>query len=278
MAAACAMSLLARLTPPTGVVGSDKKGRQLMTDREFALHLADEAGKELLRIRSEATSNEGLGDRGDMGAQRVLADLLAKYRPDDAVLSEEAPDSRDRLTADRVWIIDPVDGTRQYAKLDRSDWAVHVALWERTGPTSGELTVGVVAMPAVGVVHVTDDPAAVVPEQTGKLRVVLSGRGVPDFADELVRRLDGEIVRMGSAGVKGTTMLRGEADVYVHDRGHYEWDNAAPVAVAQSAGLHASRLDGSPMVYNQPDPIQNGLLICRKDMADRLLREIAALR
>lgn len=249
-----------------------------MNDREFALHLADEAGKELLRIKSQATSSEGLGDRGDMGAQQVLADLLAKHRPHDAVLSEEAPDSSARLGADRVWIIDPVDGTRQYAKLDRSDWAVHVALWERTGPDSGELTVGVVALPAAGVVHVTDDPSAVVPETSGQLKVVLSGRGVPDFADELVRRLDAQIVRMGSAGVKGTTMLRGEADIYVHDRGHYEWDNAAPVAVAQSAGLHASRLDGSPLVYNQPDPIQNGLLICRKGMADRVLQEIAALR
>jgi 3'(2'), 5'-bisphosphate nucleotidase len=169
------------------------------------------------------------------------------------VLSEEAPDDLGRLTADRVWIIDPLDGSREYAEPGRSDWAVHVALWER-----GDLTAGAVALPAF-------EPGP--PRPPGRARIVVSRTRPPDIAAQVADSINAVLVPMGSAGAKAMAVVRGEADAYLHAGGMHEWDSAAPVFVARAAGLHASRLDGRPLRYNQPDPWLPDLLICRPELA-----------
>jgi 3'(2'), 5'-bisphosphate nucleotidase len=180
---------------------------------------------------------------------------------------------RRRLIADRVWIVDPLDGTREFSELDRADWAVHVALWER-----GELVAGAVALPAEHTTLSTAAIAAVPARADGPLRLAVSRSRPPALVSELARRLDAELVAMGSAGVKAMSVVRGVTDAYVHGGGQYEWDSAAPVAVARAAGLHTSRLDGSPLRYNQPDPYLPDLVICRPELADRLLAEIEQAR
>jgi 3'(2'), 5'-bisphosphate nucleotidase len=237
-------------------------------DAAVARALADAAGAELLRIRADgALTGRELRDAGDAGAQRVLAAGLAELRPGDAVLSEEAADSPVRLAADRVWIIDPLDGTREYSERPRTDWAVHVALWSR-----GELVAGAVALPARGVTYATDVPPAVpAPADPGTVRLAVSRSRPPGFVDALVADLGAELVPMGSAGVKCASVWTGETDAYVHAGGQYEWDSAAPVAVARAAGLHASRVGGSPLEYNNPDPLLPDLVVCRPELADRVL-------
>jgi 3'(2'), 5'-bisphosphate nucleotidase len=215
------------------------------TDSELARRLATETGRLLVRTRAEGN--------GDQRAQDFLAAQLKEHRPDDAALSEEAPDDPRRLTADRVWIIDPLDGSREYAEPGRTDWAVHVALWER-----GELTAGAVALPAF-------EPGPLPPP--GQLRIVVSRTRPPDFAHRVAEELGAVLVPMGSAGAKTMAVVRGEADAYLHAGGMHEWDSAAPVFVARAAGLHASRADGSPLRYNQPDPWLPDLLICRPELA-----------
>ena len=133
-----------------------------LTDGELAHFLAEETGKRLMAVR-ERLYNEGAStwyakDVGDAAAQRFIDETLAEHRPNDAVLSEEAADDSDRLTADRVWIIDPLDGTQEYSEFDRADWAVHIALWER-----GELVAGAVSLPSIATVFGTQ-PAPVVPD------------------------------------------------------------------------------------------------------------------
>jgi 3'(2'), 5'-bisphosphate nucleotidase len=209
---------------------------------------------------------------GDAEAHRLMVEQLAAERPDDAVLSEEAADDPIRLVSSRVWIIDPLDGTREFAEPGRSDWAVHVALWQR-----GELVAAAVALPAEAVTLSTATVAEVPSRSDGPLRLAVSRSRPPALVAELAARMEAELVPMGSAGAKAMSVVRGTNDAYVHGGGQYEWDSAAPVAVARAAGLHTSRLDGSPLRYNQPNPYLPDLLICRRELADRLVSELARL-
>jgi 3'(2'), 5'-bisphosphate nucleotidase len=243
-----------------------------VTDVEVAAAAARAAAAVLTRLREEGRlTGRELGDAGDAGAQAAIAGVLAEQCPDDAVFSEEAVDDRRRLSADRVWIVDPLDGTREYGEAPRPDWAVHVALW-----AAGELTAAAVALPALGAVLVTD-PAPVVPAPgDGRPRIAVSRSRPPEIAATAAAALDAELVPMGSAGWKVTAVVRGEADAYVHAGGMYQWDSAAPVAVARAAGLTAVRLDGSPLVYNGPDAWLPDLLVCRPELAGPLLEAVRA--
>jgi 3'(2'), 5'-bisphosphate nucleotidase len=241
-------------------------------DAALARSLAIEAGEVLLQIRRSGYTGEGLRAAGDAGAQAVLARRLDDDRPDDAVLSEEAADDPGRLEASRVWIIDPLDGTREFSEPDRIDWAVHVALWQ-----DGVLVAGAVAMPADDVCYGTDQPPVLPRRATGPLRLAVSRTRPPAFVADLAERLGAVLVPMGSAGVKCASVWRGEADAYVHAGGQFEWDSAAPVAVARAVGLHTSRVDGSPLVYNRPDPRLPDLVVCRPEYADQIVTMTAAL-
>jgi 3'(2'), 5'-bisphosphate nucleotidase len=239
-------------------------------DHRTAAVLAERAGALLLRVRTrEFDDVPARKAAGDAESHRFLVDQLAAMHPDDAVLSEEGADDPARLASDRVWIVDPLDGTREFSELDRADWAVHVALWER-----GELVAGAVALPAEHVVLSTAHSVAVPPRAGGQLRLAVSRSRPPALVSRLAEGLDAELVPMGSAGVKAMSVVRGVTDAYVHGGGQYEWDSAAPVAVARAAGLHTSRLDGSPLRYNQRDPYLPDLLICRPEFTDTLLRVI----
>ena len=254
------------------VVSSD--AAPLTPDPDLAALLATSAGRVLLALRERmrGAPPQELKDRGDGEAQRTLAEGLAAARPRDAVLSEEAADDPVRLTASRVWIVDPLDGTREYSE-GRSDWAVHVALWE-----DGELAAGVVALPGLDAV-LASAPAPVVPprDPQAPLRMAVSRSRPPAVATRVAEALGAELVAMGSAGFKVAAVIRGEVDLYVHGGGQYEWDSAAPVAVARAAGLHASRLDGSPLRYNQPDPYLPDLVVCRSELAEEVLGVLRAL-
>jgi 3'(2'), 5'-bisphosphate nucleotidase len=244
-------------------------------DAALASDLAVAAGRLLLAVRREHPQIDPgeLKDLGDRRAQELLAARLAQSRPDDCVLSEEAVDDRRRLTARRVWIIDPLDGTREFSE-GRADWAVHVALWE-----AGTLVAGAVALPDLDTVLCTD-PAPVVPDRPADgraLRMAVSRTRPPAVAQALTIRLGLEPVPMGSAGYKVAAVVRGEVDLYVHAGGQYEWDSAAPVAVALAAGLHASRIDGSPLVYNQQDVLLPDLVVCRPELAATVLAELAQI-
>jgi 3'(2'), 5'-bisphosphate nucleotidase len=227
-------------------------------------------------------------------SHEFLAAELGRLRPTDAVLSEEGKDDRERLSASRVWIVDPLDGTREYGEAGRSDWAVHVALWERGG-----LTAGAVALPALDMVLSTADPitpagsarcgesnsdpagaagsatAGSSKQARGQLRIVVSRSRPPGFVSRVADQLGAVLVPMGSAGAKAAAVIRGEADAYVHSGGQYEWDSAAPVAVAMAAGLHASRIDGSRLAYNQANASVPDILICLAGLAPRLLVAIS---
>ena len=221
-------------------------------------------------IRQGGASGQALRDAGDAAAQGVLAAMLADRCPKDAVLSEEAVDDLVRLGADRVWIIDPLDGTREFGEPGRHDWAVHVALW-----ADGDLRAGAVALPALDACYATDDPPVLPAAPGGPLRFAVSRTRPPVFVSKLAADLGAELVAMGSAGMKCAAVWRGEVDAYLHAGGQHEWDSAAPVAVARAAGLHASRIDGSPLTYNQPDPTLPDLLVCRPEHAEELLSAIA---
>ena len=243
-------------------------------DHAFAAWLAEQAGARLLEVR-ETSGLEGreLKDAGDAAAQALLAELLGVHRPHDSVLSEEAIETHadsGRLTADRVWIIDPLDGTREFSEPPRDDWAVHVALW-----SGGSLTVGAVAQPALGETFHTGAPPVVPPSSSSaRPRIAVSRSRPPAFVTALAEELDAELVPMGSAGVKMMSVVRDVADAYVHAGGQYEWDSAAPVAVAAAAGLHTSRVDGSPLVYNRPDPYLPDVVVCRPELARPILEFI----
>jgi 3'(2'), 5'-bisphosphate nucleotidase len=241
-----------------------------MTDVEVAARAAHAAADVLLALRSDpGLTGSALGDAGDAAAQRAIADVLTAERPSDVVLSEEAVDDARRLAAARVWIVDPLDGTREYAEPGRRDWAVHVALW-----TGGALAAAAVALPALGTVVVTD-PAAVVPDRRdGPVRVAVSRTRPPAGAAAVAAALDAELVPLGSAGYKTLAVVRGEVDAYVHAGGMYQWDSAAPVAVAAAAGLVTCRLDGSPLRYNGPDPALPDLLVCRPGLAEPILTAV----
>jgi 3'(2'), 5'-bisphosphate nucleotidase len=243
-----------------------------MTDHELASQLAAEAGRVLLRVRDElagATASERKA-AGDKRSHDFLMEALAAERRNDAVLSEEGIDDPARLAADRVWIVDPLDGTREFSETGRTDWAVHVALWQ-----SGEIVAGAVALPAQGITLATPDVPAPGAGPSSP-RIVVSRTRPPAIALDLRDRLGGTLVEMGSAGAKVASVVQGIADVYIHAGGQYEWDSAAPVAVARAAGLHASRIDGSPLEYNRPDPLLPDLVICRRELADAVLAVTAS--
>ncbi len=239
-----------------------------MDDHQFAVFAAEAAGARLLEVREQGLEGRALKDAGDAAAQELLAALLAEHRPADSVLSEEASDDKSRLDADRVWIIDPLDGTREFSEPPRDDWAVHVALWERT---AGELTAGAVAQPALGETFNTGTPAQVPPRTSDRPRIAVSRTRPPAFVKALAEEIDAELVPMGSAGVKVMSVVRDVADAYVHAGGQYQWDNAAPVVVARAAGLHCSRVDGSPLVYNEDDTALPDLVVCRPELAEEIL-------
>lgn len=235
-------------------------------DHAFAVWAAEQAGERLLQVRTEGLEGRDLKDAGDAAAQTVLAALIATHRPLDAVLSEEAADDKARLEASRVWIIDPVDGTREFAEPPREDWAVHVALWQ-----DGELVAGAVAQPALGETFSTLAPVAVGPRTSERVRIAVSRSRPPAFVVALAQELDAELVPMGSAGVKVVSVVRDVADAYVHAGGQYEWDNAAPVAVARAAGLFCSRVDGGELVYNKDDVQLPDLIVCRPELAEAII-------
>lgn len=239
-------------------------------DHLAAREMATAAGELLLTLRAEGLEGRALGDAGDRASQLLLASELHDRFPHDAVLSEEAQDSRVRLDADRVWIIDPLDGTREYGELGRPDWAVHVAL-----VAAGTPIAGAVALPALGVTFATDAPPTLPPPHDGPPRLLVSRTRPPKETAQLTEALGGILVPMGSAGAKAMAVVRGEGDIYAHSGGQYEWDSAAPVAVAMAAGLHVSRLDGSPLRYNRADPSLPDLLICRPEWAERVLEVLA---
>ena len=242
----------------------------LADDHLLAAWLADAAGRRLLEVREEGLEGRALKDAGDLAAHTLLMELVAAYRPDDGVLSEEGKDSKERLGKDRVWIIDPLDGTREFSEPPRDDWAVHVALWESSN--GGELTAGAVAQPALGEVFHTGNPPVVPPrEPSARPRIAVSRSRPPAFVAALAEELDAELVPMGSAGVKVISVARDVTDAYVHAGGQYEWDSAAPVAVAAAAGLFTSRVDGTPLRYNQDDVYLPDLIVCRPELAERIV-------
>jgi 3'(2'), 5'-bisphosphate nucleotidase len=242
-----------------------------MTDAELAAHLAEVAGHLLIEVRNSGVlSLKALGNAGDATANQFLVHALKEQRPEDGLLSEEEKDNPERLGKSRVWIVDPVDGTREYGEA-RTDWAVHVAL-----AIDGKPAIGAVGLPGLGLVLRTDQPG-VVPPAPAKLRMVVSRTRPAREATEVAAKLGAELVPMGSAGAKAMAIVRGEADIYLHSGGQYEWDSCAPVAVALAYGLHCSRIDGSPLIYNQADVYMPDLLICRQEHAARVLAEVAAL-
>ena len=207
-----------------------------------------------------------LKDAGDRAAHELLVALLAQHRPQDVVLSEEGADDKRRLSASRVWIVDPLDGTREFSEPPRDDWAVHVALWEQ-----GDLTAGAVAQPALGQTFHTGEPPVVPPRTSERPRIAVSRTRPPAFVEAMAAEMGADLVPMGSAGVKVISVVRDVTDAYVHAGGQYEWDNAAPVAVARSAGLFCSRVDGSELRYNQDDVSLPDLVVCRPELSDQIL-------
>lgn len=253
----------------------------MATDAELAATVAAEAGELLLKIRAEFDYYDPyeLGDEGDRQANRLILDRLREHRPHDSVLSEEAADNLDRVNADRVWIVDPVDGTREYSLPPREDWAVHIALWQRghgSDGAAGGLTDAVVGLPARGEVYRTDTVPPPPPRAGGPILITASSSRPPAVLWRIAEQLDIQMVRIGSAGAKAMAVVRGDVDAYVHAGGQWEWDSAAPAAVVRAAGLHASRIDGSPLIYNRPDPYLPDLLMCRAELADVLLAAIRA--
>ena len=243
----------------------------LADDHRFAAWAATVAGERLNEVRTEGLEGRELKDAGDKAAHDLLVAILAEHRPGDAVLSEEGKDDKARLEADRVWIVDPLDGTREFSEPPRDDWAVHVALWQRTDGSTGDLVAGAVAQPGLGTTFHTGAPP-VVPERTSdRPRIAVSRSRPPAFVQALAEEIGAELVPMGSAGAKVISVARDVTDAYVHAGGQYEWDSAAPVAVARAAGLFTSRTDGSPLVYNQDDVWLPDLVVCRPELADTIV-------
>ena len=243
------------------------------TDQQLASRVATEAGAMLVELRDELVA-EGihywdLKDEGDVAGHRYIMSALTAARPDDVILSEEAADNRRRLSAERVWIIDPIDGTNEFAEHPRHDWAIHIALWE-----AGELTAASVALPTLGITF-DASPAAVVPPSTRAKPLLVTSRSRNPYCAVMVANALGcDVARLGSAGAKAMAVVMGEADIYVHDGGMYQWDSAAPSAVAKAAGLHVSRIDGSPLKYNQETLWLPDFLVCRTELAEPALKAL----
>lgn len=237
-----------------------------MTDADLAALLAADAGRLLLALRHEGRhEGKALGAEGDARANRLILDRLAIERPGDAVLSEESADDRSRCAASRVWIVDPLDGTREYSE-GRDDWAVHVAL-----AIDGYPAIGAVALPGMDRVLSTGDAAPALSDVPARPRMVVSRTRPPAMTTPVAEALGVELIPMGSAGAKAMAVADGRADIYLHAGGQYEWDNCAPAVVALARGYHASRVDGSPLRYNNPDPSLPDLLICHPALAQRVL-------
>lgn len=243
------------------------------TDQQLASRVATEAGAMLVELRDELVA-EGihywdLKDEGDVAGHRYIMSALTAARPDDVILSEEAADNRRRLSAERVWIIDPIDGTNEFAEHPRHDWAIHIALWE-----AGELTAASVALPTLGVTF-DASPAAIVPPSTRARPLLVTSRSRNPYCAVMVANALGcDVARLGSAGAKAMAIVMGEADIYVHDGGMYQWDSAAPAAVAKAAGLHVSRIDGSELKYNQESLWLPDFLVCRIELAEPALKAL----
>jgi 3'(2'), 5'-bisphosphate nucleotidase len=232
--------------------------------------LATEAGRILLEIQQGGRfEGQQLGDEGDKAANSYLCAALRKARPEDALLSEEEKDCISRCSVSRVWIVDPLDGTREYSE-GRDDWAVHVALAVDGVPTSGA-----VALPALSATLSSGHPPPL-GASNQPLKMLVSRTRPAAEAVKVAERLGAELLPMGSAGAKAMAVVRGEADIYLHTGGQYEWDNCAPIAVAQAAGLHCSRIDGSSVRYNNPDPYLPDLLICRPELLGPVMAALAA--
>ena len=250
-----------------------------MSDGDLAAHLAEVAGRILINVRASGLfSPKALGKAGDQTANQFLVHALREVRSEDGLLSEEEKDNPERLAKSRVWIVDPVDGTREYGE-ERADWAVHVGM-----AVDGEAVLGAVALPGLdltgtggGTVLRSDQPRPV-PAAPDKLRMVVSRTRPAKEAVAVAERLDAQLVPMGSAGAKAMAVILGQADIYLHSGGQYEWDSMAPVAVAKAHGLHCSRIDGSPLVYNQEDVYLPDLLICRKEHAQQVLSLISEVQ
>ncbi len=234
-------------------------------DHTLAAWLAATAGDLLLQVREQGLAGRELKDAGDRAAHEYLMARLGELRPDDAVLSEEGKDDKVRLGARRVWIVDPLDGTREFSEPPRDDWAVHVALW-----SDGDLVAGAVAQPGLGTTFSTAQPSVVPPRTSARPRIAVSRTRPPAFVEALAKEIDAELVPMGSAGAKVISVVRDVTDAYVHAGGQYEWDSAAPVVVARAAGLHTSRADGAPLAYNQDDVLLPDLLVCRPELAEQI--------
>ena len=247
----------------------------LADDHLFAAWAATVAGDLLLRVRTSGLEGKALKDAGDLASHELLMKIFAERMPDDAVLSEEehrgTSGEHDRLTASRVWIIDPVDGTREYSEPPRDDWAVHVALWARSGSEAGDLVAGAVAQPGLSATFHTGQPPVVPARTAPRPRIAVSRTRPPAFVEALAEEIGADLVPMGSAGAKVISVARDVTDAYVHAGGQYEWDSAAPVAVARAAGLFTSRIDGSPLLYNQAEVRLPDLVVCRPELAEPIL-------
>lgn len=239
-------------------------------DERAAADIAAAAGELLLRHRKSLDENDvdtaTFKDEADRLSHDFIVAELARRFPEDAVLSEEGADDPVRLGARRVWIVDPLDGTREYGESGRTDWAVHVALAE-----AGTLTAGAVAMPALGITYSSSDDRPARGAAPSPVRVVVSRTRRPEPVMRMAESMAAELIEMGSAGAKAMAVVSGAADIYAHAGGQYEWDSAAPVAVARAAGLHVSRIDGSELQYNQENPWLPDLLICRPELAPQAL-------
>ncbi|MBL0923706.1 MAG: 3'(2'),5'-bisphosphate nucleotidase CysQ [Sphingomonadaceae bacterium] len=241
-----------------------------VTDAELAAMLAGEAGRLLLELQqSGELEGKALGRRGDDIGNGFLCAALRQYRPEDALLSEEEKDCDTRCSVSRVWIIDPLDGTREYGE-GRTDWAVHVAL-----AIDGVASAGAVALPGLGVTLCSGKPVALMAANHPPKMLVSRSRPAAE-AVAVAEKLGAELLPMGSAGAKAMAVVRGDADIYLHTGGQYEWDNCAPVAVAQAAGLHCSRIDGSAMRYNNRNPYLPDLLICRQELVGRVMEALGS--
>jgi 3'(2'), 5'-bisphosphate nucleotidase len=240
-------------------------------DSKAAALIAESAGQLLLLARSSGLlQGKALGAVGDAISNAFITRIIRETRPEDGMLSEEDKDDESRLEKRRVWIIDPLDGTREFSE-NRDDWAVHVAL-----VIDGVPAASAVGLPSFGVTLSSAQPPPIAPPPPGRPRIVVSRTRPPEVALKVAEILGGELIHMGSAGAKAMAVVRGEAHAYVHSGGQFEWDSAAPAGVAAAAGLHVSRLDGSPLRYNQPDPYLPDLIICRPELADEILKAVAA--
>ena len=243
-------------------------------DHRLAAELAAEAGRLLVELRARLHADDTppavLKAEGDRQAHELLMERLTAARPDDAILSEEGKDDPVRLTAARTWIVDPLDGTREFSEVPRTDWAVHVALVVDNRPIAGA-----VALPALEIVLSTGAPATLSARGNAPPRMIVSRSRPPAAATHVAEAIGAELVDMGSAGAKTMAVIRGDCEIYVHSGGQYEWDSCAPVAVAAAAGCHVSRIDGRELLYNQPDVYLPDLVVCRPELADAALAALA---